>query len=113
MAREERIAYYGHQSYTRSCFYNIVAAPMPQATNAFISQPHSSTADTKLVVTCRSTLAFQEGTKAKKRAQASLGSKFLLTDIDFLLNTGRFDRAYNILQHITEVLAKANSSTEA
>lgn len=47
--------------------------------------------------------------KAKARIQATLGSKLQLTDIDFLLNTGRFDRAHKILQHITKSLAEANS----
>jgi len=51
--------------------------------------------------------------RAKSRAQAVLGSKLQLTDIDFLLNTGQFDRAYKILQHITKTLASANSSAKS
>jgi len=46
---------------------------------------------------------------ARNRAQILLGPGILLTDIDYLLNTGQFDRAYEILQHITRTLAKANS----
>lgn len=49
--------------------------------------------------------------KAKARIQAALGSKLQLTDIDFLLNTGKFDRAHAIMQHITKTLAGANSTT--
>jgi hypothetical protein len=48
--------------------------------------------------------------KAKARNQAVLGPKLKLTDIDFLLNTGKFDRAHIILQRITKTLAEANSS---
>lgn len=47
--------------------------------------------------------------KAKLRIQSALGSNVQLTDVDFLLNTGRFDRAHKILQHITKTLAEANS----
>jgi hypothetical protein len=47
--------------------------------------------------------------KAKLRIQAALGSNVQLTDVYLLLNTGRFDRAHDILQHITKTLAEANS----
>jgi len=47
--------------------------------------------------------------RAKARSQAGLGAEVQLTDIDFLLNTGKFDRAHAILQHITKTLAEANS----
>jgi len=49
--------------------------------------------------------------RAKSRSQAVLGPKIQLTDIDFLLNTRKFDCAHAILQHITKILAEANSST--
>ena len=49
--------------------------------------------------------------RAKSRSQAGLGAEVQLTDIDFLLNTGKFDRAHAILQHITKTLAEANSPT--
>lgn len=49
--------------------------------------------------------------RARSRIQAVLGPKLRLTDIDFLLNTRKFDRAHAILQHITKTLAEANSST--
>jgi hypothetical protein len=48
--------------------------------------------------------------RAKARNQAVLGPKLQLTDIDFLLNTRKFDRAHIILQRITKILAEANSS---
>jgi len=35
-----------------------------------------------------------------------------LTDVDFLLNTGRFYRAYEILLYITKTLAETNSPSE-
>jgi hypothetical protein len=49
--------------------------------------------------------------RAKSRSQAVLGPDVQLTDVDFLLNTRKFDRAHTILQHITKTLAEANSST--
>jgi hypothetical protein len=47
--------------------------------------------------------------RAKARAERRLGSDLRLTDVDFLLNTGRFHRAYEILRHITKTLAETNS----
>jgi hypothetical protein len=49
--------------------------------------------------------------RAKSRIQAVLGPRLRLTDVDFLLNTRKFDRAHAILQHITKTLTEANSST--
>jgi hypothetical protein len=48
--------------------------------------------------------------RAKARNQMVLGPKLQLTDIDFLLNTRKFDRAHSILKHITKTLAEANAS---
>jgi hypothetical protein len=48
--------------------------------------------------------------RAKARNQAFLGPKLQLTDIEFLLDTRKFDRAHIILQRITKILAEANSS---
>jgi hypothetical protein len=50
--------------------------------------------------------------RAKVRAERRLGSGVRLTDVDFLLNTGRFHRAYEILRHITKTLAETNSPSE-
>lgn len=47
--------------------------------------------------------------RAKARLQASLGSELRLTDVDFLLNTVKFERANDILQHITKRLAESNA----
>jgi hypothetical protein len=41
-----------------------------------------------------------------------LGFDMYLTEIDFLLNAGRFHRAYDILRHITKTLAETNSPSE-
>lgn len=49
--------------------------------------------------------------RTKARVEAALGPKLRLTDVDFLLNTGRFQRAHDILTHITKTLAEANSPT--
>ena len=46
------------------------------------------------------------------RAKRYLGSEVRLTDVDFLLNTGRFYRVYEILRHITKTLAETNSLLE-
>jgi hypothetical protein len=50
--------------------------------------------------------------RAKARAERHLGSDVHLTDVDFLLNTSRFHRVYEILQHITKTLAETNSLSE-
>ena len=50
--------------------------------------------------------------RAKVRAKRYLGSEVRLTDVDFLLNTGRFYRVYEILRHITKTLAETNSPSE-
>jgi hypothetical protein len=50
--------------------------------------------------------------RAKVRAERYLGSKVRLTDVDFLLNTSRFYRAYEILRYITKTLAETNSPSE-
>ena len=50
--------------------------------------------------------------RAKVRTERRLGSDVRLTDIDFLLNTGRFHRAHEILRHITKTLAETNSPSE-
>jgi hypothetical protein len=50
--------------------------------------------------------------RAKVRAKRRLGSGVRLTDVNFLLNTGRFHRAYEILRHITKTLAETNSPSE-
>lgn len=49
--------------------------------------------------------------RIKARVEAALGPKLRLTDVDFLLNTGHFRRAHDILAHITKTLAEANSPT--
>ena len=46
------------------------------------------------------------------RAKRYLGSEVRLIDVDFLLNTGRFYYAYEILRHITKTLAEMNSLSE-
>lgn len=38
--------------------------------------------------------------RAKARLQAALGTELRLTEVDVLLNTGKFERANDILQHI-------------
>jgi hypothetical protein len=45
-------------------------------------------------------------------AEQYLGSEVRLTDVDFLLNTGRFYYAYEILRHITKTLAETNLLSE-
>lgn len=45
---------------------------------------------------------------AKPRLQAALGTELRLTEVDVLLNTGKFERANDILQHIKKNLAKTN-----
>ena len=50
--------------------------------------------------------------RAKVRAERRLGPEARLTDVDFLLNTGRFHCAYEILRHITKTLAETNSPSE-
>ena len=50
--------------------------------------------------------------RAKVRTERRLGSDMRLTDIDFLLNTGRFYRAYEILRYITKTLAETNLPSE-
>jgi len=50
--------------------------------------------------------------RAKVRAERRLGSDMRLTDVDFLLNTGRFYRTYEILRHITKTLAETNLPSE-
>jgi hypothetical protein len=50
--------------------------------------------------------------RAKMPTERRLGSDVCLTDVDFLLNTGCFHRAYEILRHITKTLAETNSPPE-
>ncbi|KAK2979211.1 hypothetical protein RJ640_003141 [Escallonia rubra] len=44
------------------------------------------------------------------RIRRTLGTKSTFTDIDFLLNSGKFRRAYRILMHISRSLMRTNSS---
>ena len=50
--------------------------------------------------------------RAKVRAERRLGSDMRLTDVDFLLNTGRFYYTYKILRYITKTLAETNLPSE-
>jgi hypothetical protein len=50
--------------------------------------------------------------RVKVHTERRLGSDVRLTEIDFLLNAGRFHRAYDILRHITKTLAETNSPSE-
>lgn len=94
----------------RSASYNTAAERLTRVRSASVLLLRSTIVETKLVPARPTDLRLpRTELRAKACLQAALGSGLRPTDVDILLNTGKIERANDILQHITEILAESNA----